>query len=115
MHCQSKSSSPAGRPEPEIREIFDNPAFSDHDSINVEQLFADVETFLIREFARIYRERHSTMSTWPSKSILSYLVRKSSGYSIYAATVINFVEDKYFRPTAQLEITWGYGPLQSTA
>jgi hypothetical protein len=32
------------------------------------------------------------------------LVEKSSGYFIYAATVIKFIDDKNFRPTEQLEI-----------
>ncbi|KAJ7617903.1 hypothetical protein FB45DRAFT_216065 [Roridomyces roridus] len=98
----------ASRPEPEIREIFDNPAFSDLDIINIEQSLADVYTFLRREFARIHEEHHSTMSSiplpWPSDDVLSYLVHKSSGYFIYADTVIKFVDDKYFRPTEQLEI-----------
>ncbi|KAJ7618006.1 hypothetical protein FB45DRAFT_216791 [Roridomyces roridus] len=98
----------ASRPEPDIREILGTPSFKVLTMINVEQSFADVRIFLRGEFARIYQEHHSTMSSihlpWPSDAVLSHLVDKSSGYFIYAATVIKFVDDKYFRPTEQLEI-----------
>ncbi|KAJ7609905.1 hypothetical protein FB45DRAFT_340269 [Roridomyces roridus] len=98
----------ASRPEPDISEMFGNPCFGDLDTINIEQSFADVDIFLRREFARIHKEHHSTMSTiplpWPSDDVLSHLVEQSSGYFIYADTVIKFVDDKYFRPTEQLEI-----------
>ncbi|KAJ7618019.1 hypothetical protein FB45DRAFT_705394, partial [Roridomyces roridus] len=98
----------ASRPEPDIREILGTPSFRGLTMINVEQSFADVRIFLRGEFARIRKEHHSTMSRihfpWPSDDVLSQLVNKSSGYFIYAATVIKFVDDKYFRPTEQLKI-----------
>ncbi|KAJ7639639.1 hypothetical protein DFH06DRAFT_1099092, partial [Mycena polygramma] len=40
---------------------------------------------------------------WPHPDILQELVSKSSGYFIYAATVIKFVDDRDFRPTERLE------------
>ncbi|KAJ7054996.1 hypothetical protein C8F01DRAFT_1088381 [Mycena amicta] len=40
---------------------------------------------------------------WPSDSILNFLVNKSSGYFIYAATVIKFVEDEDSYPVEQLQ------------
>ncbi|KAJ7225200.1 hypothetical protein C8J57DRAFT_1440119 [Mycena rebaudengoi] len=53
------------------------------------------------EFSRIHRD-HWTMATvpspWPPSEILNALVEKSSGYFIYASTVIKFVDDKRFRP-----------------
>ncbi|KAJ7613154.1 hypothetical protein FB45DRAFT_273286 [Roridomyces roridus] len=97
----------ASRPEPDIREVFEAPSWRGLYSENIEQSFADVKTYLRREFARIHRE-HSTMSTvstpWPSFTVMNELVNKSSGYFVYAATVIKFVDDKEFRPTDQLEI-----------
>ncbi|KAJ7618014.1 hypothetical protein FB45DRAFT_216866 [Roridomyces roridus] len=98
----------ASRSEPDISEIFGDPSLRHIGSIHIEKSFADVEIFLRGEFARIHKEHHSTMSSihlpWPSDDVLSHLVDKSSGYFIYAATVIKFVDDKYFRPTEQLEI-----------
>ncbi|KAJ7248317.1 hypothetical protein C8J57DRAFT_1014236, partial [Mycena rebaudengoi] len=42
------------------------------------------------------------------------LVEKSSGYFIYAATVIKFVDDRNFRPTEQLEALQGASHLESS-
>ncbi|KAJ7909180.1 hypothetical protein B0H13DRAFT_1616790 [Mycena leptocephala] len=97
----------ASRPEAHIREVFDELSFNGlYRGFNVEESFDDVRTYLLAEFARIHRE-HSTMAAvqkpWPSEEIINRLVRKSSGYFIYASTVIKFVDDKYFRPTRRLE------------
>ncbi|KAJ7614835.1 hypothetical protein FB45DRAFT_758338, partial [Roridomyces roridus] len=101
----------ASRPEPEIQGFFDENMCDGLSTMNIEQSFADVETFLCEEFSRIHRE-HSTMarvsSPWPSGDTLDVLVRNSSGYFTYAATVINFVDDKDFRPTDQLAIILGH-------
>ncbi|KAJ7611247.1 hypothetical protein FB45DRAFT_941386 [Roridomyces roridus] len=98
----------ASRAEPEIREMFDDPAFRGLRSLNIEQSFLDVDTFFRREFSRIRQEHYRTMAqtpvSWPSENILNKLVQKSSGYFVYAATVIKFVDDKQFRPTEQLQI-----------
>jgi hypothetical protein len=40
---------------------------------------------------------------WPSQEIFDQFVNKSSGYFIYASTVIKFVDDNNFRPTERLE------------
>jgi hypothetical protein len=74
----------------------------------VGQSFEDVRKYLEDEFSRIHREHHETMagvwSPWPSPEVIKYLVEKSSGYFIYAATVIKFVDDRNFRPTEQLAV-----------
>jgi hypothetical protein len=41
---------------------------------------------------------------WPSPEILETLVQNSSGYFIYASTVIKFIDDEYSRPPKQLEL-----------
>ncbi|KAJ7328987.1 hypothetical protein DFH08DRAFT_709130 [Mycena albidolilacea] len=41
---------------------------------------------------------------WPSPQILDQLVQNSSGYFVYASTIIKFVDDEYFRPSRQLDI-----------
>ncbi|KAJ7616422.1 hypothetical protein FB45DRAFT_934217 [Roridomyces roridus] len=97
----------ASRPEPDIREMFETWSFPGLDTTNVEQSFTDVEIYLRRELTRIHWE-HRAMSNvpapWPSEDILWALVEKSSGYFVYAAIVIKFVDDKQFRPTEQLDI-----------
>ncbi|KAJ7862969.1 hypothetical protein B0H13DRAFT_1638424 [Mycena leptocephala] len=44
---------------------------------------------------------------WPSKEIIDNLVSKSSGYFIYASTVIKFIDDKNDRPTKRLDAVVG--------
>ncbi|KAF7348919.1 putative nwd2 protein [Mycena venus] len=98
----------ASRPEPHIRETFDKSFQGHFDSTNIEQSFNDVRTYLGHEFLRIHREHPTTMQNiptpWPSPEILEWLVKNSSGYFIYASTVIKFVDDEYSRPSEQLDI-----------
>jgi hypothetical protein len=99
----------ASRPEPHIREIFEDPLFEGlYDSFDVTQSFKDVEKYLCDEFSRIHREHRETMGSiagpWPSQKVIDQLVHKSSGYFIYATTIIKFVDDRNFRPTERLEI-----------
>ncbi|KAJ7889196.1 hypothetical protein B0H13DRAFT_2532459 [Mycena leptocephala] len=98
----------ASRPEPHIRETFEGESLQRvADSTNIEQSFEDVRTYLLGEFSRIHRE-HSTMKNiptpWPAPEILKKLVKDSSGYFVYAATVIKFVDDEDSRPSKQLDI-----------
>jgi hypothetical protein len=44
---------------------------------------------------------------WPSQETIDDLVEKSSGYFIYASTIIKFIDDKYFRPTERLAVVTG--------
>ncbi|KAJ7739149.1 hypothetical protein B0H16DRAFT_65799 [Mycena metata] len=97
----------ASRPEAAISETVDDPLFTELlTRLNIEQSFNDVRTYLHGEFARIHREHRHTMGAiptpWPSLEILDSLVQKSSGYFVYASTVIKFVGDKSFRPTERL-------------
>ncbi|KAJ7196329.1 hypothetical protein B0H12DRAFT_965411, partial [Mycena haematopus] len=98
----------ASRPEPHIREVFDSPLYiGNYRSFNVEQSFADVHKYLGDEFSRIHREHHTMgaiPSPWPSHDVLWELVRKSSGYFVYASTIIKFVDDKNYRPTERLAV-----------
>ncbi|KAJ7611141.1 hypothetical protein DFH06DRAFT_1345699 [Mycena polygramma] len=96
----------ASRPEAHICEVLHKPLYHGlYRAFDVESCFEDVRRYLVAEFGRILRE-HSTMARisrpWPSKEVIDYLVHKSSGYFIYATTVIKFVDDKDFRPAQQL-------------
>ncbi|KAJ7026094.1 hypothetical protein C8F04DRAFT_120660 [Mycena alexandri] len=107
----------ASRPEPHIRDIVKESSFNGLlDSINVEQSFDDVQTYLLDEFGHILREHQQTMkevqTPWPSPDILRDLVQKSSGYFAYASTVIKFVDDPFSRPSERLEIIHTLKPTQ---
>ncbi|KAJ7289587.1 hypothetical protein C8J57DRAFT_1278071 [Mycena rebaudengoi] len=99
----------ASRPESHIREVFDSSLYQGAcRRFNVEQSFDDVRKYLCDEFARIYREHRETMAAipqpWPLPDVLNKLVEKSSGYFIYASTIIKFIDDKNYRPTKRLSI-----------
>ncbi|KAJ7251671.1 hypothetical protein C8J57DRAFT_1520476 [Mycena rebaudengoi] len=96
----------ASRPEAQIQEVFGDTSFTGIlKSVNIEQSYEDIRTCLCDEFARIHREHTQTMGSiqipWPSANIVQTLVENTSGYFIYAATVIKFIDDKHFRPTDQ--------------
>ncbi|KAJ7604423.1 hypothetical protein DFH06DRAFT_1254839 [Mycena polygramma] len=108
----------ASRPEPHIRETFEDTSFQGLlESTNIERSFHDVRQYLLQEFSRIHREHHNTMSgvptPWPSADILEQLVEKSSGYFIYASTVIKYVGNEYSRPTKRLDIICNLAPQDS--
>ena len=67
----------------------------------------DIRTFFRSRFSTIYRENRRLMSNvshpWPSDSVLTELVRKSSGSFIFAFTLVNFVKDGSDLPHRKLE------------
>ncbi|KAJ6570453.1 hypothetical protein DFH09DRAFT_917089 [Mycena vulgaris] len=95
----------ASRPESHIREKFDS-IQGLYDSVKINQSFTDVHNYLCTEFNRIHREHHETIAAvpapWPSSHVLDWLVDNSSGYFIYAATIIKSIDDRDFRPTQRL-------------
>jgi len=108
-HCLRLRILIASRPEPHIRETFAQESFRGcFDSTNIEQSFEDVRIYLRDQFSRIHSEHPTTMANiptpWPSPEILEMLVQNSSGYFIYASTVIKFVDDEYSHPSKQLDI-----------
>ncbi|KAJ7627682.1 hypothetical protein DFH06DRAFT_733020 [Mycena polygramma] len=105
----------ASRPEPDIEEVFrEEPSLQGHKNVNVEQAFHDVRVYLRDEFERI-RGAHGSMirvpNPWPAEKDIEHLVEKSSGYFIYAATVIKFIDDKDFYPPKRLEVKPGPSPF----
>ncbi|KAJ6523651.1 hypothetical protein DFH09DRAFT_189825 [Mycena vulgaris] len=106
----------SSRPEPHIREKFDSFP-SRYDSVKLDQSFTDVRNYLRNEFDRIHREHYETMasvpSPWPPRHVMERLVDKSSGYFIYAATIIKFVDDRDFRPAQRLAVVVQNLPTES--
>ncbi|KAJ7437014.1 hypothetical protein FB451DRAFT_1417059 [Mycena latifolia] len=97
----------SSRPESHIREKLEESSLKGlYRSLNIEQAFKDVRIYLRAEFSRIHRQHHETMqhipTPWPTWDIFEVLVDKSSGYFIYAATIIKFIDDRDFRPTERL-------------
>ncbi|KAJ7233839.1 hypothetical protein B0H12DRAFT_1028261 [Mycena haematopus] len=99
----------ASRPEPHIQEIFTSALQGIHRGVNINQSFDDVRKYLLDEFPRIHREHHETMARipfpWPAHGVVEYLVWESSGYFIYASTVVVGKFD--FRPTDRLKVIIG--------
>ncbi|KAK6987479.1 NACHT domain-containing protein [Favolaschia claudopus] len=97
----------ASRPEAHIKDVFDDPALQLCKRLGVSGSFGDVSVYLKDKFKRI-SETHAAMagisSPWPSDEQIQYVLHKSSGHFIYAATVIRFVEDQDFDPIKRLEL-----------
>ncbi|KAJ7450419.1 hypothetical protein FB451DRAFT_722387 [Mycena latifolia] len=97
----------ASRPEPQISQVFKDPGMTGlYHLLDIGPSFMDIRNYLLREFDRIHCEHEETMASvptpWPTQEIFEVLVDKSSGYFIYAATIIKFIDDRDFRPTERL-------------
>ncbi|KAJ7437021.1 hypothetical protein FB451DRAFT_1452213, partial [Mycena latifolia] len=97
----------ASRPEPQISQVFKEPGMAGlYHLLDIGPSLMDIRNYLLSEFNRIHNEHEETMASvikpWPTWDILEHLVDKSSGYFIYAATIIKFIDNKDFRPTERL-------------
>ncbi|KAJ7461909.1 hypothetical protein FB451DRAFT_475389 [Mycena latifolia] len=96
----------ASRPEPQISQVFKEPGMTGLYHLDIRPSFMDIRNYLLSEFNRIHHEHEETMASvptpWPMHHIVEALVDKSSGYFIYAATIIKFIDDRDFRPTVRL-------------
>ncbi|KAJ7724414.1 hypothetical protein B0H16DRAFT_1472459 [Mycena metata] len=105
----------ASRPEAYICETLAEACLAEsHRALNICQSFEDVRKYLEVEFDRIHQE-HQTMTAvpfpWPEPKIVERIVWASSGYFIYAATVVKFIDDKRFQPPERLDVaSWTAGP-----
>ncbi|KAJ7060282.1 hypothetical protein C8F01DRAFT_988577, partial [Mycena amicta] len=76
-------------------------------STDIEKSFSDVEMFLVAEFDCIHCTHWATKNVprpWPLASIGKRLIENSSGYFVYAATVIRFLDDDNSHQDDQLEL-----------
>ncbi|KAJ7262464.1 hypothetical protein C8J57DRAFT_1719377 [Mycena rebaudengoi] len=77
-------------------------------ALRFRQSFEDIRTYLRDEFDRIHHEHRQTMTNiptpWPSPETLDKVVEKSSGYFIYASTLVKFIDDEDSRPAERLEV-----------
>jgi Cdc6-like AAA superfamily ATPase len=90
----------ASRPEPHIRNFFNNNLFKLSQHIPLTQNSEsrnDVKIFLRKEFKRICKDR-GLSTTWPSYQDIQTLAEKASGHFIYPSTVIRFIDDPRHYP-----------------
>jgi hypothetical protein len=101
----------ASRPEPHIRHHFEHHTVLStiSHSLFLEESYEDIETFLRDGFHQVRQGYHqNTMviidETWPSNNDILLLVDRSSGYFIYASTVLKFIDDPDTWPPDQLAL-----------
>ncbi|KAJ7915203.1 hypothetical protein B0H13DRAFT_2456825, partial [Mycena leptocephala] len=110
------------RPEPHLREVLET-----QEALRMcrrvqlcadKSAYDDVRIYLQDEFTRIYSQYSARGidlgAPWHPAGALDYLVQKSSGIFIYAATVIKFIDDEYFHPDDRLASVLQLDP-ESTA
>jgi len=91
------------------KKFLKSPAMDTTYHLNLEKFNADhdIRTFFRSRFSTIYQENRRLMTNvshpWPSDSVLSELVEKSSGSFIFAFTLVNFVKDGSDLPHRKLE------------
>ncbi|KAJ7029447.1 hypothetical protein C8F04DRAFT_1237031 [Mycena alexandri] len=99
------------RPEPHLREIIEraetSTIFQQPVLIADKAAFDDIRNYLRNQFTRVgsnFRARGIDLGVyWPGPDTLKHLVKKSSGMSIYAVTVIRYIDDECCHPKDRLE------------
>ena len=104
----------ASQPEPAICEVLEDELNEITYRLVLDDSYdpnRDIATFLRSSFSDIHRRRHTRVPSmlslrlpWPSEDVISFLVKKSSGQFIFAATVIRFVDEDRKSPPAQLRL-----------
>ena len=110
------------RPEAHIRELFDTSPLNQRTRrIVLDGSFhpdCDIRIFLEDRFVDIAKRHQDLMANvetpWPAPSVIDFLVQKSSGQFIYAATILKFVDAELHIPTVQLDIVLQPPPVRST-
>ena len=112
----------ASRPEPHIRDNFDNPSLRRisnrlmlHDDFMAQK---DINKYLQHGFADICRKSRFMVHVempWPGKDVIDILAQHACGQFIFAATVLKFVGQKFTHPIRQLEIVLRPHPSRAKA
>ena len=103
----------ASRPEPAICEVFEDELNETTYHLVLDDSYdpdRDIATFLRSSFSDIHRRKHTRFPSmlslplpWPSEDVISFLVAKSSGQFIFAATVVRFIDEDHRFPPDQLK------------
>lgn len=95
------------RPEPQIANPFRNDSrLSDITTeFELPPSDEDIRTFLIESFQGIVNKHSIFFSKpWPRETEIDEFVKRSSGYFIYASTIIKFVDNEDMYPPKSLEL-----------
>ena len=101
----------SGRPEYALMSFFNREAANSitlHYNLHTDarEVDRDIEMYLRSRFEDI-RQNHpaisSSLTNWPSDSVIELLVRKASGQFIYASSVMKFIENARQNPVDQLD------------
>ena len=107
------------RPETHIQAVFESEVMTGVTrTVSLNDQFKpddDIRRYLEDELARICAEHKLSALEWPLGSAIDQLVSKSSGQSIYASTVVKFVEDIYDDPRERLDIVLKTRPVSSVS
>ncbi|KDR76678.1 hypothetical protein GALMADRAFT_21637, partial [Galerina marginata CBS 339.88] len=108
------------RPERDITNAFATPAFEWFTSRialgNTYRPEDDIRRYFDDSFSEIketHLQKASIPLPWPADKDLAFLVKKSSGQFIYAATVIRYISSSRYKPTDSLEIILGLRPIRN--
>lgn len=111
----------ASRSEPHIRHLFevDSTISTISNSLFLEESDEDIEIFLRDGFHQLRQtfHQHTTVMidpAWPSDTDIKTLIRRSSGYFIYASTVLKFLNDTDVSPQGQLTLVLTGSPKPFT-
>ncbi|KDR66257.1 hypothetical protein GALMADRAFT_18933, partial [Galerina marginata CBS 339.88] len=77
---------------------------------------SDIRTYFDSGFSEIKETRSQKEyipAAWPSDADISFLVAKSSGQFIYAATVVRYITSSRYNPTKSLQIILGLRPVRN--
>ena len=107
----------ASRPEPAICAVFEGDLKQATYRVVLDDKYdpdRDIATFLRSSFSDIHHRKKTLFPSkpslplpWPSEDVITFLVGKSSGQFIFAATVIRFVDEDRKLPPAQLDLVLG--------
>lgn len=97
------------RQERHIRDSFrKNPRLSNiTKEFELDPSEEDIRTFLVGSFCEMRKDHQALASLtepWPSQDDIMHLVYQSSGYFIYASTIIKFIGDKDMHPVESLKL-----------
>ncbi|KAK7025940.1 hypothetical protein VNI00_015855, partial [Paramarasmius palmivorus] len=87
----------ASRPEPRIRQAFDNPGFASLHRLPIGDSLEsskDIVTFFHHEFAQLQQTHEALRNfnvSWPGEDVVQQLAKRACGQFIFATTVMKYI------------------------
>jgi hypothetical protein len=109
----------ASRPEPQIENAFDQGALSEIATstklTDTAESRADIELFVRSTFNKIHSDHRHLDPAWPKEEDIAEILKKSSGYFIYASVVMRFICRTRGDPITRLETVLRLKPTSDKA